>query len=70
MIVDWIATDPVEAQANYVCACCQHRIDKGDSLYMAKKNGKTVKLCEECAASVEVDTEITQENREEWLVRL
>lgn len=67
MIVNWISPDPDPAYANFICGGCQQRINKGEPIYLAKQQGKTVKLCEECAESVEVDREVTQDMREDWL---
>lgn len=65
--VNWIAPDPDAAYANYICANCQLRINKGEPIYMAKQHTRTVKLCEECAEVVEMEREVTDDMRESWL---
>lgn len=67
MRVSWISPDPEPAYANFICAKCQLRVNKGEPIYLAKQNTKTVKICEECAESVEIDREVSQEDRESWL---
>ncbi len=67
MTVTWVSPDGAPAYANFVCACCQHRINKGETIYMAKQQSKTIKLCEECAETVEIEREVTQDMREDWL---
>lgn len=67
MVVNWISPDAQKAFSNFTCAGCLLRVNKGDDIYLAKQGERTVKLCEECAASVEVDREVTQADRENWL---
>lgn len=67
MKITWISPDPEPAYANFVCSGCLKRINKDEPIYIAKQGSKTVKLCEDCAEMAEMDREVTQDLREEWL---
>lgn len=67
MKVNWISPDSEPAYANFVCAGCLKRINKDEPIYVAKQGSRSVKLCEECAEMVEIDREVDQEMREQWL---
>jgi len=64
MTVEWLLEDPKEALANFLCAECQTRINKGEEFYLAKRKQQTIKLCEECASAAEVQSE--SPDREDW----
>lgn len=68
MVVDWMLPDPKEAFAGFVCSYCRRHVYAGDDMYLAKKGGKNLKLCEDCAAEAEIDSqEVMDSKRESWL---
>lgn len=71
MTITWIAPDAKVAVANFLCGMCLSRINRDDDFYMAKSGRETVRLCEDCTASTEVEKElVASDDHEDWLGEL
>jgi len=67
MTITWIAPDPQQSRSDFACDECLSQITKGDEFYTAKSGVKTVRLCEDCTASVEVNKDLGEPDRDSWL---
>ena len=67
MTITWIAPDEREARSEFDCDGCQTKVGIGEGFYTCKSGHLTVRMCEDCTAAAEVEKELGDPDRDEWL---